>query len=201
MSVVEKWRSDQLRVCAESGVAPVAVRDDEKLGIASNVRTGLLPINGVRNRPQGGTCGWYIWAGEEQSTDPDFFQPLHVAHLEDWCKLALPFLLLPPGWRFLVTGEHVDVWFDPQVDLSPLTFVCPHVFANQRPVMSASRDFDDEWRLHCGCWEHAPGAGAPIELSQLIERDPSLTFIIGLARGVYAERDAPQGPWRTKGRP
>ena len=53
------------------------------------------------------------------SEDPDFFEPLHVAHLESWCAAAMPFLLLPPGWRFLVAGDYSDVWFDPNVDLTP----------------------------------------------------------------------------------
>ncbi|WP_422652960.1 immunity protein Imm33 domain-containing protein [Archangium sp.] len=36
-----------------------------------------------------------------------------VAHLADWCPLALKFLGLPPGWRFLVAEGHEDVWEDP----------------------------------------------------------------------------------------
>ena len=51
------------------------------------------------------------------SESPDFFVPLHVAHLPEWCEAALPFLLLPPGGRFLVAGDYVDVWFDPEVKL------------------------------------------------------------------------------------
>jgi hypothetical protein len=96
------------------------VNEGDKVGIALNVRSGLLPINGVRCLPEHGTSGWYVWAGESISTDPEFFQPLHTQHLEEWCALAMRFLCLPPGWRFLVAGDHVDVWFDPEVDLSPL---------------------------------------------------------------------------------
>lgn len=58
------------------------------------------------------TTGWYIWAGEEFSTDPDFFVPLHVKHLNEWCPVVLKYLSLAPGWRFLVTNDYEDVWQD-----------------------------------------------------------------------------------------
>jgi hypothetical protein len=83
-----------------------------KVGIARNVREGLLPLNGLRHAPDGDTTGWYIWAGGEPSSDADFFVPLHVEHLAEWCPAVLPFLGLPPGWRFLVAGDHEDVWQD-----------------------------------------------------------------------------------------
>jgi hypothetical protein len=84
-----------------------------KVGISRNVRSGLLPINGLRHPPVGDTTGWYIWSGEgNPPSDPDFFVPLHVEHLMEWCPLVIPYLGLPPGWRFLLTGEHEDVWND-----------------------------------------------------------------------------------------
>lgn len=122
---MKKWTTDQLAVCEKHDVQPVPVASNEKVGIARNVRSGLLPINGVRHLPENGTTGWYIWAGEQVSEDADFFLPLHVAHLPEWCAAAKPFLLLPPGWRFLVAGDYVDVWFDPDVDLSPLRAGAP----------------------------------------------------------------------------
>src|SRR5262249_4805049 len=33
---------------------------------------------------------------------PNFFVPLHVSHLAEWCPAALKFLGLAPGWRFLI---------------------------------------------------------------------------------------------------
>jgi hypothetical protein len=35
--------------------------------------------------------------------------------LKDWCPTAIPFLLLPPGWRFQVAPKYEDVWFDADV--------------------------------------------------------------------------------------
>ena len=115
------WSRRQEAVCIKYGAAVVPVDPGEKVGIARNVRTGIKPINGMRVLPENGTSGWYIWAGPELSTAPDFFEPLHIAHLEDWCEPAMQFLALPPGWRFLVAGDHVDVWFDPDLDLRPLS--------------------------------------------------------------------------------
>jgi hypothetical protein len=110
---VDKATRAQRELCNRQGVDFVAAPPHLKVGIARNVREGILPINGLRHLPAGDTTGWYIWAGEELSNDPDFFVPLHVEHLADWCPVALRFLGLPPGWRFLVAGEYEDVWEDP----------------------------------------------------------------------------------------
>nr|WP_310732611.1 hypothetical protein [Mitsuaria sp. 7] len=83
-----------------------------KVGIARNVRTGMVPINGLRVAIEGGTCGWYIWAGEDWSDDENFFVPLHAGHLEEWAPIVLPYLGLAPGWRFLLTDSYRDVWHD-----------------------------------------------------------------------------------------
>jgi hypothetical protein len=106
---------EQQEVCKEHGTVWVAAPDHFKVGIARNVRTGLEPLNGFRHPPQGDTTGWYIWAGEEFSPAPDFFEPMHVAHLAEHCPAALKFLGLPPGWRFLTAGDYVDVWEDPKL--------------------------------------------------------------------------------------
>jgi hypothetical protein len=100
-------------VCRKYGARWFEAPLHRKVGIAPNVRSGLLPINGLRHPPEGDTTGGYIWAGEELKTDPDFFVPLDVEHLGDWCPVILPYLGLPPGWRFLVAGSSEDVWFDP----------------------------------------------------------------------------------------
>ena len=104
--------NSQEAVCRSFGVPVVESPLERKVGIALNVRSGLLPINGLRHPPDGDTTGWYIWAGEELSTAPDFFVPLHVEHLTEWCPDVVKFLGLPPGWRFLKAGEYEDVWYD-----------------------------------------------------------------------------------------
>ena len=108
----------QREKCAKFDAKFVSCDPKLKVGISQNVRNGLRPINGLRISPEGDTCGWYIWAGEEWSDAPDFFVPLHAKHLEQWAPLVLPYLGLPPGWRFLVTEEYEDAWKDPQLKLS-----------------------------------------------------------------------------------
>ncbi len=102
----------QKNVCKKYGSPWIESPENMKVGIAQNVRSGLLPINGLRHPVEGDTTGWYIWAGEEPSNDPNFFVPLHVTHLEDWCHVVLKYLGLAPGWRFLIANDYEDVWQD-----------------------------------------------------------------------------------------
>jgi hypothetical protein len=102
----------QRELCLKLKVMPTPPLRNQKVGIAANVRSGLQPTNGMRCKVEGNTCGWYIWAGEKLSDDPNFFLPLHVEHLEGWCPDVLPYLALPPGWRFLLAPGQEDVWFD-----------------------------------------------------------------------------------------
>jgi hypothetical protein len=85
----------------------------EKLGISLNTLDGVVPLNELRHRQAGDTCGWYIWAGEQLSQDDDFFVPLHVEEIGAWSPAAVDYLGLPPGWRFLIAPAYEDVWYDP----------------------------------------------------------------------------------------
>ena len=103
----------QLALCQRFNVTPEIPTPDQKVGLAQSARDqNLWPLNGLRHQVAGDTCGWYIWAGAQFETDPDFFAPLHVKHLRDVCPAALPYLALPPGWRFLVGPGYEDVWRD-----------------------------------------------------------------------------------------
>jgi hypothetical protein len=102
----------QQETCAKFGADCDPVQDGLKVGIAANVRGTDLRINGLRHRPEGDTTGWYIWAGDVLSEAEDFFMPLHVAHMEEWCPEVLKYHALPPGWRFSAARDHEDVWFD-----------------------------------------------------------------------------------------
>ncbi|WP_345817714.1 hypothetical protein AAGS40_30425 (plasmid) [Paraburkholderia sp. PREW-6R] len=86
-----------------------------KVGVARNVQDGLRPLNGLRLQPGNDVCGWYLWAGDEFSHAEDFFVPLHGIHLKEWAPLVIPYLGLPPGWRFLITEQYEDAWEDPQL--------------------------------------------------------------------------------------
>lgn len=84
-----------------------------KVGVSLNVKSGVRPLNGMRIDSDPGTTGWFIWAGETFSDDPNFFVPLHGGHLKQWAPLVLPYLALPVGWRFLIAEGYEDVWQDP----------------------------------------------------------------------------------------
>lgn len=104
----------QEEICKKFGATPMLSKTNEKLGIAIET-LGKQPINGLRHNPENGTCGWYIWCGEEMSEDPDFFKPLHVSHLAGYLPEIEQYLSLPPGYRFLVAEGYEDVWHDPQL--------------------------------------------------------------------------------------
>lgn len=107
--------SDLETVCRRAGVSPQLPAPAEKVGLARMARYAV-PVHGLRVNPTDGVSGWYIWAGEMERSE-NFFESVHVAHIQDVCPLAVPFLALPPGWRFLTDGEYVDVWFDAEVEL------------------------------------------------------------------------------------
>lgn len=104
--------AEQLRLCEKYRARPCNAPLDSKAGVAANLRSELLPVNGLRHMPVGDTSGWYLWAGEETSSDPGFFQPLHIEHLTQTRPEVLKYLALPPGWRFLIANDYEDVWFD-----------------------------------------------------------------------------------------
>ncbi|HZW89041.1 MAG TPA: hypothetical protein VFF12_08185 [Myxococcaceae bacterium] len=79
------------------------------------MRTGELPLHGLRIAPHDGTSGWFIWSGGAMSNDPEFFLPLHMKHVHRWSTRVLPYLALPPGSRFLIADDHEDVWFDQEL--------------------------------------------------------------------------------------
>lgn len=102
----------QREICEKFGAEYLACAANQKVGISKNIRSGALPLNGLRHLPTGDTTGWYLWAGEHLSDAPDFFMPLHASHIGEWCPVVFDYLGLAPGWRFLLAGDFGDVWFD-----------------------------------------------------------------------------------------
>ena len=102
----------QLDVCQRYGVAFTPPSMLCKVGISASALRGEQPLNGLRHPPESGTSGWFIWGGHELSADPDFFMPLHFYHLRERQAALLPYLPLPPGWRFLIAPRYEDVWYD-----------------------------------------------------------------------------------------
>jgi hypothetical protein len=106
------YNKEQHTICEKYNAPFVDSPSFLKVGIALNVKDGVQPINGLRHPIEGDTSGWYIWAGEELLEDPDFFVPLHIEHLPEWCPEVIKYLGLAPGWRFLIAPSYEDVWED-----------------------------------------------------------------------------------------
>lgn len=102
----------QKETCRKFNASYVPCDDTLKVGISRTFDPHKFPINGLRHPLEGDTTGWYIWSGEEFSTNPEFFVPLHAAHLRDRCPEIVKYLGLGPGWRFLFAPGQEDVWFD-----------------------------------------------------------------------------------------
>jgi hypothetical protein len=101
----------QSAICERFGADFHASPPDMKLGVAL-ATLGQRPINGLRHPPKGETTGGYVWGGTEPSSDPDFFQPVHIEHLYEILPAIVPYLGLSAGWRFQIAPRHEDVWFD-----------------------------------------------------------------------------------------
>ena len=99
---------EQREVCDRFNTEPHSTDLELKVGIGGPAE-GV--IHGLRHPPEGDTTGWYIWRGE-WSESGDFFEPLHAWHLAERLPEVLPYLALPPGWRFLLAPGHEDVWYD-----------------------------------------------------------------------------------------
>lgn len=104
----------QQQLCADHEVPWTPPAGGAIVGVARDVGVGTWPVHGLRLPIEGTACGWYLWAGGgalDQSQD--YFEPVHVEHLYERCPEVLPYLGLPPGWRFLIAPGHFDVWDDP----------------------------------------------------------------------------------------
>ena len=104
--------SEALAVCTDNGVAPEVPTLTSVLGLSGDFDHQILPINGLRHPAVGNTNGWYIWSSEIFPNHDDAFKPTCLEHLTDSKFIGLRFLCLPPGWRFLLANDYVDVWFD-----------------------------------------------------------------------------------------
>jgi hypothetical protein len=97
--------------CAARGIECVPASGDGKLGFALSTR-GRIPINGLRHPVTCDTNGWYLWCGEEFSQASDFFVPWHAKHVFEEFPEITKLLGLPPGYRFLLAGDYLDIWYD-----------------------------------------------------------------------------------------
>lgn len=108
----------QRAMCAQHGQIPRLPTGESMCGVSIGVGTVQAPLNGLRHPEADGSNGWYLWSGESLEKDPAFFEPVHYKHMAEREPAVLPYMALPPGWRFLIADGHEDVWFDETL-LSP----------------------------------------------------------------------------------
>ena len=108
----------QQSLCSQYGSAFVPPGADSKVGIALASLT-KAPLNACVTLRREYPRLVYL-AGKSLSQSPQFFQPLHVRLLAEYCPSLLPDLGLAPGWRVLAAGDQVDVWHDPELLEIPL---------------------------------------------------------------------------------
>ena len=109
--------AEQRKICEKYNIPWVETPLDMRVGLMKNFADGQMPLNGLRHPPDGGTAGWYLWAGVRWTTDINEWDALHISHLSEQSSFVAKYLGLPPGYRFLVDDKgHEDVWFD-QVSL------------------------------------------------------------------------------------
>ena len=101
----------QTELCSRYKATCVPPRSDSKTGFAVATK-GRTPMNGLRHPTTTETSGWYIWFGEEFSEARDFFSPIHTFHIYEEYPELQKLLGLPPGFRFLLAGDYLDIWFD-----------------------------------------------------------------------------------------
>ena len=99
----------QKRVCAKHRAPFFECSDADRAGIAL-VSLKIDPIYGARERNEDGTTSWYVWGGPYSSA-VDFFQPICAGHIRELLPEALPYLALPPGYKFIIDRNGFeDVW-------------------------------------------------------------------------------------------
>jgi len=106
-----KLKEAQQALCEQYGAKFASPSDQDKIGFAAST-LGIRPINGLRHPVTPGSSGWYVWCGETLSEGTDFFEPQHASHIYKRMHCISHLLALPPGYRFLWTEQHLDVWFD-----------------------------------------------------------------------------------------
>ncbi|MGP0096492.1 MAG: hypothetical protein ACLPHI_05620, partial [Terriglobales bacterium] len=92
--------------CRMQAAQYMTTSGDAKTGFARSTK-GRVPINGLRHPPKGETR-----CGQELSDVADFFDPLHTFHLYEEYPDLVKLLGLAPGYRFLLAGDSLDVWYD-----------------------------------------------------------------------------------------
>jgi hypothetical protein len=78
-----------------------------------------------------------------------------------------------------------------------LSYVCSHVFGNERPILLICHDVDGDWQFLCGDI-HENEIPVVVGMEHLLERDPSLIDLREIPPGWGAERINKTSKWIVK---
>ena len=106
---LDDYLKDQHATCERYNVDWVYADIKLKIGIADNVFTDVIPINGMRHQVENGTTGWYIWSGENFSINSDFFKPFCVKHLIELNQKLSNILVFLPVTGFSLTIKDLKI--------------------------------------------------------------------------------------------
>src|SRR5690606_25720331 len=114
LSPLQELIAEQKLLCEEVGSTYIEVSGDDVIAVAVHT-LNQDPIVGIRKTPDPSTrVSWYIYAGEEVSSDADF-EILTVRELQDIAPEVLPYLALEQGFRFMIDADdYEDVWKEGQ---------------------------------------------------------------------------------------
>ena len=106
--------SEQVEICKKYNSSVVLCDENLMVGISKELFSGQVPINGLRHKIEGQGSGWFFWTGGEiPQDDPEYFQPLHIKHLQEKLPEVLKYLALEPGFRIQIDYKgYEDVWKD-----------------------------------------------------------------------------------------
>ena len=60
LGVMEKCIKEQKDICEKYSQDLFATSEELKVGIYDNIKSGVMPLHGLRYFPEGDTSGWYI---------------------------------------------------------------------------------------------------------------------------------------------
>lgn len=100
----------QQSVCEKFDSKFCPLSSNDMIAVAINT-IGQLPINGLRYPLlDDNNIGWFVYCGEYLADD-NFFEPIHISHLDNLLPEVLPYLALEDHFAFVIDGvDYEDVY-------------------------------------------------------------------------------------------
>ena len=105
---------DQQLECQAQQVAPLFPNFGQYMMISDGVYEGL-PVSAVRYTSPSHMTGWWLTT-DEYNDDAKSLKRVHFFHVAFTRPDILKYLALPFGFRFYISKEETDVWFDDEVE-------------------------------------------------------------------------------------